>query len=82
MRLIDVKSMKTICYFPEKVYFEDAVIASGMKLYIKNDCFNPYCYYKDIDGEMHNLEDLLLVDQLHHKKFKNTHVHELWGDMK
>ena len=61
MRLIDAKSMKTICYFTKKVYFEDAVNGSGMKVYVKNGSFNQY-FYKDMDGEMHNLEDLLLVD--------------------
>lgn len=26
MRLIDVKSMKTICYFPKKVYYAEVVV--------------------------------------------------------
>lgn len=61
MRLIDVKSMKTICYLSKKVYFEEAVLASGMKIFIKNGSLNQY-YYKDKDGEVHNQNDLLLVD--------------------
>lgn len=61
MRLIDVKSMKTICCFPKKVYFEEAVRASDMKVFVKNGSFNQYCY-KDKDGEMHNQENLWLVD--------------------
>ena len=61
MRLIDAKSMKTICYFPKKVYFEEAVLASDMKVFVKNGSFNQYCY-KDKGGEVHNQEDLWLVD--------------------
>lgn len=61
MRLIDVKSMKTICQFHKKVYFEEAVLASDMRVFVKNGSFNQYCY-KDKDGEVHNQEDLLLID--------------------
>ena len=40
MRLIDIKSIKTICYFPKKVYFEEAILASDMKVFVKNGSFN------------------------------------------
>lgn len=53
--------MKTICYFPKKVYFEEAILAPDTKVFVKNDSFNQYCY-KDKDGEIHNQDDLWLVD--------------------
>lgn len=43
--------MKTIYYFPKKVFFDEALYLSGMKEFLEAGTSEKF--YKDKDGEMH-----------------------------
>ena len=60
MKLTDVTSLKTIYYFPKKVFFDEALHLSGMKEFLEAGTSEKF--YEDKDGEMHYCNDLLLVD--------------------